>query len=73
MISLSQIAKENELTRIGINFTSFTGRYRYLCEVWAVDVKFCSATGSTQRAAINRAVAEVRKRRKVLASAKGEA
>lgn len=65
-LSLEATAKAHGFTRIGINALMAKGAHRYMCEIWADDFKFVSATGRTAQAAINRAVKAAHAKRKVV-------
>lgn len=62
-IDLCALSKQLNATRVVINHTDIGDSARYLCEVWADDVKFVCGRGANLQAAVNRAVAKLRKLR----------
>ena len=66
--SLEATAKAHGFTRIGINAMMLRSAHRYMCEIWADDFKFVSASGRTAQSAINRAVKAAHAKRKVMAA-----
>jgi len=64
-MDLKHCRKANNLSRIGINSTD----YGYLCEVWADDLKFISASAQSADVAVRKALRLVSNQRRELAKA----